>query len=105
MTTTRDLISPVRLEKFRPPRSVRAYGFRDGQPIPQEGGPSGFLLSWVALDDEAEAEARGRPSQFVVTGEIVSDGIRHPILAISDAYMKWAGYDRANWQWTRKETP
>lgn len=89
---------------FRPARSVRVYGYRDGRPIEQEGSPSGYLLPWMALDDEAEAAVADRPSQFVVIGEWVTpEGVRHPEIAVADAYMKWAGNDRVGGQWKRRE--
>jgi hypothetical protein len=103
MSTVRDpLLGTTRLDKFTLPMSVRAYGYRNGRPIVQEDSPSGHLLPWEALDDEAEALVSDRPARYVVTGEYVrADGVRFPVLAVSDAYMKWQGYERDGHRWKR----
>jgi hypothetical protein len=78
---------------YRRPQTVREYGYIDGHLVEQPGTANGFLLGWEAIDDEAEAIARRRPPKYVVIGEFVrADGMRFPELAISKAYMNWAGY-------------
>lgn len=91
----------VQVRTFRPAKSPRAYGYADGRPIEQPGSPSGYLLPWDVLDDEAEVVVSGRPSMYCITGETVSDGILHPEIAVTDAYMKWAGFHRDGRDWRR----
>jgi hypothetical protein len=101
MTTTRDDLRGVEYRRYDRPRSVRSYGYENGRPIAQAGAPSGHLLPWPLLDDEAEAIAQGRPSAYVVTGEYLVEGFRYPEYAVSDTYMKWLGYERSGHHWKR----
>lgn len=87
--------------KYNRARTVREYGFRDGALIEQIGTPSGFLLPWDAIDDDADAVVNRRPPMYLVVGEYVTDGIRYPELVVSDAYMKWAGNYRDGRDWRR----
>lgn len=91
----------VQVRTFRPAKSPRAYGYADGRPVEQPGSPSGYLLPWEVLDDEAEVVVAGRPSMYCITGETVSDGLRFPTIAVADAYMKWAGHYRDGRDWRR----
>ena len=76
---------------YRKARTVREYGYVDGRPVEQEGAPSGFLLGWEAIDDQAEALVQSRPPMYVVIGEWErTDGMRFPELAISQVYARWA---------------
>lgn len=86
---------------FSRAKSVREYGFNGSSLIEQPGTVSGFLLPWDAIDDDADAVVNRRPAMYLVTGEFVTDGIRHPLLAVSDAYMKWAGFQRDGREWKR----
>lgn len=79
--------------RFDPPRSTYEYGFDGRGAIVQEGSPSGFLLPHEAIDDHAESIVKSRPPMYLVTGEYVrDDGIRFPVLEVSPAYVRWAGY-------------
>ena len=79
---------------FNPPKSVKAYGFENGQPVPQAGSASGFLLGWDALDAHVQALAERRPCEFVVTAEDTRDpdGLVFPVLGMNPDYMEWTGH-------------
>ena len=49
---------------FRHPRPVRDYGYSDGELVKEPGSPSGFLLGWEAIDDQAEAPALVEHCQY-----------------------------------------
>lgn len=74
---------------YRTPRTVREYGYEDGQPVAQPGSPSGFLLPWDAIMDQAAAVTERRPPAFVVVGEFVrDDGMRFPELATPTSHIE-----------------
>lgn len=74
---------------FSPPRSVREYGYMDGTLVVDERSPSGFLLPWEAIDDQAEAIANRRAPAFVVVGEYErDDGTRFPELGVTTAHIE-----------------
>ena len=74
---------------FARPRTVREYGYLDGQPIEQPGSPNGFLLPWDAIDDQALAIVERRAPAFVVLGEYErSDGLRFPELAVTTSHIE-----------------
>lgn len=84
---------------FRPALTPRVYGYTNNQPTDQPGTASGYLLPWDVLDDEAERVVSGRPPMYVIVAEIVTDGVRHPEVAVSHDYMTWAGYHREDRRW------
>lgn len=84
---------------YRKPQTVREYGYAEGRPVEQSGSPSGFLLGWDAIDDQADAVAKRRPPMYVVIGEFERDGARYPELVVSATYMEWAGYVRSGHSW------
>ena len=99
---TAGLIVGVERRVFAHPKTPKEYGYRDGRPILQEGSPSGYLLPWEVLDDEADAMVAGRPSMYCITGEAQVGDIRYPFLAVTNAYMCWAGFLRENHRWVRQ---
>src|SRR4051812_23361796 len=104
----------VEYHRFARARSVHDYGYRDGKPIMAEPGIP--LLPWEAIDDLAQANIAGRPPMYLVIGEDVGEARElllgrkfmdfpartYPRLAVSDAYMKWAGYERTGFKWRRQ---
>jgi hypothetical protein len=74
---------------FRPPRAVREYGYVDGDLVVDEESPSGFLLPWEAIDDQAIATATRRAPAYVVVGEFVrDDGTRYPELGVTTQHIE-----------------
>lgn len=74
---------------FRFPVPVREYGYTDDTLIPQPGSPSGFLLPWDAIEDQAQAVSERRPPAYVVIGEFTrADGMRFPELGVTTAYIE-----------------
>lgn len=81
---------------FRPARSVREYGYDADGPIVQDGTPSGFILPWEAIDDQAEAVVMHRPPAFVVTGEHVrDDGVRFAEIGVTTGHIE----STTNYRW------
>lgn len=68
---------------FRPPRGLHEF-----VGIPAES-PSGFLLSWTALDALSASRTSGLPASLVVTGERrYEDGRRHLTYAAPRDYIE-----------------
>jgi hypothetical protein len=83
---------------FIPPRTVREYGYMDGELVEDLASPSGFLLPWEAIDDQAQAIATRRAPSFVVVGEFVrDDGTRFPELGVTTAHIE----ETTNYRWDR----
>lgn len=79
----------MRHRSFRPPQTVREYGYVDGVLATEPRSSSGFLLPWEAIDDQAEAIAEKRAPAFVVVGEFVDDdGTRYPELGVTTGHIE-----------------
>lgn len=74
---------------FRPPRSVREYGYDGSEPLDQVGSPSGFRLPWDAIMDQSDARTERRSPMYVVLGEYArEDGYRWPELGVTTAHIE-----------------
>lgn len=74
---------------FRPPQSVRDYGYVDGDLVVEPRSPSGYLLPWIAVDDQTDAVRERRAPAYVVIGEFIrDDGMRAPDLAVTTGHIE-----------------